>query len=195
MKHDYMSLMAVSSLMIFLSGCENPTVLESGKTESKAAPVPATTVTTPVDGMAMEAVAERMRQTSMDMQADIRQARTHREMLETQHEAERKNEAERVRQQAVRDAAQLAALKSSKERQALEAAQAHARQEVAERAAKAERERQAALEAQRALERNSAKAQATKAQATKAPAAKEPAAKAVNGGRQLGGEVNFGADI
>jgi len=172
MKIHYASLMAATVLMVLLSGSENSSAVESGTTVSKAAPDRAATASGE-----LEAVAKRMHETSMQMQADLRKARAR---LVLQQEAERKKEAEQAQQQAARDAAQLAAIKNAKERQAAEAAQAQARQVAAERAAKAERERQAALEAQRALELK---------------VAKEKAAKPAKGGVQQGEEVKLGVDL
>lgn len=135
--------------------------------------------TNSVSSKDLEAVAERMRQTSLQLQEDIRRARARREALEAEYETARKNDAERARQQAARDAALLAAAKSARERQAAEAALAQARKEAAERAAKAEAERLAAIKAQQALEKASAR-QLEKVEEER---------------RHLGREPKFGVDI
>jgi hypothetical protein len=64
---------------------------------------------------------------------------------------------ELARQQAKKDAEELASTKEAKQRQALEVAQTKARREAAEREKKAERERQLALAEQRAEEEEAAK--------------------------------------
>lgn len=95
----------------------------------------------------LSAVGERIRQTGMQLQADIKKARERLEAEEAREAIERKREAERERQQAIKEA---------KQRQAQEAAQARARQEETARAErlgqqqaeKAEREQQ--LQAEKA---------------------------------------------
>lgn len=138
----------------------------------------------PLSEADMKAAGERIRQTGQKLQEDIqetlRKARAQRAALEAKHEAERKQEAERARQQAARDAAALAAAKEARQRQALEAAQAQARKKAEESAAQAERERQAAAKAQREREEKLAREQAAKANAGKP---------------KLGGETKFGVDI
>jgi hypothetical protein len=112
-----------------------------GAESSKATDTPAVAV----DEMDLEAVGERIRQTGVQMQADLRKARARLEAHKAQQAAERRREAELARQQAIKDEAE-------RERKQREAAQK-----------KAEPARQAALAAQRAKEEKAAKERAAKA--------------------------------
>jgi hypothetical protein len=165
MKIRYAPLMVAVALMVLLSATGNAVAAYNATTASAS--------------MDLEALAERMRQTSLGLQEDIRRARARRETLETELDANRRKEAEQARQQATRDAAQVAALKSARERQAAEAALAQARQEAAERVAKAEAERLAAIKAQQELEKSATK-QLDKVEEER---------------RHLGREPKFGVDI
>jgi hypothetical protein len=176
--------LAIVALMTMLPVCESSFASEDqNKNEQK----PSANTSKELSHDALNAASERIRQTGQQIREDIaeaRKARQQRLALEAIQEAERKKEAERVREQAQKDAAQLAAAKEAKQRQALEAAQAQARREAAERAAKAEQERQAELAAQRALEEKIAKEQAAKM-----------AGGTGGGGNKLGGEVRYGVDF
>jgi hypothetical protein len=165
MKTRYAPLGVAVAMMVLLSATGNAVAADNSTTASSS--------------MDLEAVAERMRLTSLGLQEDIRRARARREALETELVASRRKEAEQARQQAARDAAQVAALKSARERQATEAALAQIRKEDAERAAKAEAERLAAIKAQQELEK-SANKQLDKVEEER---------------RHLGREPKFGVDI
>jgi len=81
----------------------------------------------------LAAAGERIRQTGVQLQADIKKARERLEAQEAREAIERKREAERERQQAIME---------EKQRHAQEVAQARARREEAARAEQAERLRQ-----------------------------------------------------
>lgn len=141
-----------------------------------------------VPGDDTRVMAERMREAQQKLLWDheevMRKMRARRAALESKLAAERKQEAERARQQAASNAAALATAKEAMQRQALEAAQAQARREAEARAAQAECERAAALKALRDEEERLAREQ---------KAAEEAAKK--GGTPQLGGETRFGVDI
>ena len=158
MKNQHASLVAVALIILQLVS-ENAIAAENGKPPGKAAPQSSAPAMLSVSQDGLAAASERIRQTGLQIKADIqevREARLKRAALEAKQEAERKKEAERARQQATNDAAQFAIVKD-KQHQALETAQAQARREAAEQEQKAELERQVALAAQRAKEEEAAK--------------------------------------
>ena len=83
----------------------------------------------------LSAAGERIRQTGVQLQADIKKARERLDAEEAREAIERKREAERERERQQ-------AIKAEKQRQAQESAQARARQEETARAEQAERLRQ-----------------------------------------------------
>lgn len=148
----------------------------------------------------LKAISERMRQTSHQIQEDIRKARARLDAQEAQEAAERKKSATRGRRPPEKEVARLDAIKKEKERLAEEVAQAQARKEAADHEAKVELERLAALKAQRAMEEKAARTQADRVLAAKAAATKEQAMKkeaeqAEADRGHLGRELRFGVDM
>lgn len=94
----------------------------------------------------MEAAAERVRQSGEQFKAELKKAREDRMRLQKKQEADRIKEAERERQQAAEDSARLAAIKSARERRALELALEKSRKETRARAEQEELARQNELE-------------------------------------------------
>jgi hypothetical protein len=129
----------------------------------------------------MREVQQKLRQEHQEIMLKMRAQRA---ALESRLAAERKQESERDRQQAARNATALAAAKETKQRQALEATQAQARKEAEALAAQVERERVAKLKTLRDQEEKFAREQ---------KAAEEAAKK--GGSPRLGGETKFGVDL
>lgn len=130
-----------AAMLISLLPWATPVGAESNK--------PTDTPAVAVDEMDLEAVGERIRQTGVQMQADLRKARARLEAHKAQQAAERRREAELARQQAIKDEAERAAIRERKQREAAQK--------------QAEPARQAALAAQRAKEEKAARERAAKA--------------------------------
>ena len=137
----------------------------------------------------LNAASERIRDTGHQMQKDIqeklRQVRAQRAVLEARQAAERKQEAERAKQQADKDRAALAAIKEAKQREALAAAQEKARREAVARATEIERARQAELKEKEEQEATLLRAQQESLDAYKAGTTKQ----------KLGTQTQFGVDL
>ena len=137
----------------------------------------------------LNAASERIRDTGHQMQKDIqeklRQVRAQRAVLEARQAAERKQEAERAKQQADKDRAALAAIKEAKQREALLASQEKARREAAARAVELEQTRLAELKEKEDEEAALERAQKASLDAYKANSKQQ----------KLGTQAQFGVDL